>query len=111
MEITKVEDLGPTILVTLRISKKTSGYYCSILDNLDRISRQINRKARIATAERRALQRAHQIGPSTDPKQIRNEMILFLKENGWKVEAIAEAYQVSPGNVRQILSRLKKEKP
>ena len=111
MEIEKVEDHGAMILVTFRVNKRLCGYFCTILDAVSRISQTMHRRARIAKAERRAFEKSLRIGETMNPSKIRNEMILFLKENNWKVDQIAEAYELTPGNVRQILSRLKKEKP
>lgn len=111
MELIHVEDKGTTIIVTLRFQKRLAGYFTGILDNLIGIARQLHFNAKCAAAERRAILQALPNG--SDPKevtQVRNEMILLLSESGMKTEQIAEIYDLTPSNVRQIRTRLKKSK-
>lgn len=110
IELVKVEDPGGAyVIVTFRMPRKLVGYLSSILDQLLEIARQMHRKARCAASERRAFQQIHQIGPESQINAIRNEMILFLTEEGWSAEQIAEVYNLTPNNVRQIRSRLRRK--
>lgn len=109
MELIKVEDLGATVHVTLKLNKRLAGYLIGILDSLLGIARQLHWKAKCAAASRRALDQIHRI--DGDPRailKIRDEMILYLKEAGWKMKDIAAVYELTPANVRQILHRQKK---
>jgi DNA-binding NarL/FixJ family response regulator len=111
LELLKVEDPGGAyIIVTLKMPRKLVGYLSSILDQLLGISRQMHWKARCATAERRAFQQIRQIpGNPQETTAIRNEMILFLTEEGWTAEQIAEVYNLTPNNVRQIRGRMRRK--
>lgn len=111
LELIRVQDDGPHLTVTIRFKKNLAGYFLVILDQLSGIARQIQWKAKCATAERRAI--LHALPNDSDPSEVnkvRNEMILFLsEEKGWSPEEIGKVYNLSPGNIRQIKARTKKK--
>lgn len=112
IELLKVEDHGATVNLTFKVNKRLSAYLVGILDHLFGVARHLHFKSQCAAAERRAFQKVYQVdGDKTKVKMIRNEMILYLKEElEWSADQIGEAYDLTPENIRQILSREKRLK-
>lgn len=113
LELIKVDDQGSKILLTVKIPKRFFSYFLQILDSLLGFSRALHWQSKCAEATRKSFQTIQKITGDEQPKEateIRNEMILYLTEEGWSAEAIGEVYDLSAANVRQIRTRLKRKK-
>lgn len=113
LQLIKVDDQGSSIILTVKVPKRLFSYFINILDCLLGFARQLHWQAKCADATRKSFQAVHRITGDEHEKDvigIRDEMILYLSEEGWSADAIGEVYDLTPGNVRQIRSRLRRKK-